>query len=259
LKSEIGVLGTGFRICINMTTKLNNITSIPDIYNLGVSVGKTEEEVNYLITNYIKGLESTLTKSFEPPVMEQSLDLFDFLAIVKLCVEARQDTEGVKRENRINFLVEDPPEEIDTESITFEMQERVPGPFGKGASGRPNTREISPHIRSSVPHPSIPGQKLLTFGKRFDTVVSFYTYARTTEVALKRALWLEKVMDSFYWAFRIHGFVPFEIGISKKEPVTIGELNLVKFPISYRITTDDTFHLTTQELRQIILGVKVSN
>ena len=235
-------------------SNLNNITNIPDINNIGVSVEKSEEEINIVIARHIRELSASSCENIETP----PLDLFDFLRLIKLCVEARQDTEGCRRQNRINFLENDPPNVLDNETIAFEFIMRVPGQMDQAPLGKGRTREVTPHLRYVTDHPSIPNNKLITYGKYYEDLISFNVYARESHVALKRALWFEKVMDSFRWCFRLHGFTPVEEGIGHKEIINIGEIEVVKYPISYRVRSDDTFHVTEQELRNIIFKFNVS-
>jgi hypothetical protein len=239
-------------------TKVNNISSIPDLYNIGVSVQKSEEEIEYLLQSYVRELESSLTKTSEPLVYERNLDIFDFLGLVKLCIQSRQDTEGVPKQNRINFLENNPPKVIDTETIAFELVMRKPGQFDRAPLGMGKIREVTPHVRSVIQHPSIPGKRLITYGKFYENIIRFYCYAKETRNALNRVLWFEKVMDSYYWCFRLHGFTPIEDGVGEKEIINIGESNFVRYPVSYIIRTDDTFHVSEQELRSIVLDFNVS-
>lgn len=238
-----------------MVTKLDNISSIPDINNIGVSVYKTEEEIAYLTSNYIRELSSSQSEYNEN---QKDLNIFDFLKLVKICIETRQNTEGVPVSNRINFFENDPPNVIDNETIAFDLQARIPGQMNQAPLGRGTIREVTPHIRSIVQHPTIPNNKLITYGKYYEDLIHFYTYAREVKTALIRALWFEKLMDSFHWCFRLHGFRPIEEGIGKKEIVNIGESEIVKYTIGYRLRSDDTFNVTEQELRKIIFDFNVS-
>jgi len=158
----------------------------------------------------------------------------------------------------LNMPVLYPPEEIDTESITFKFGGRKPGQFSSGPLGKGTVREHTSHIRSSVKHPNNPSQRLLTYGKFYEDMVFFYTYARSFETSLKRALWFEKVMSSFIWVFRTHGFIVQLDTIGETEEESIGELRLFKHPITYLIRTNETYNLTSQELREVIIKFNVS-
>jgi len=72
-------------------------------------------------------------------------------------------------------------------------------------------------------------------------------------------LWLENVMDSFRWYFRVHGIsIVIEEGVGDKEQVKIGEILLTKYPMSYFVRTEDTYQFGSQELKTIELNVNVS-
>ena len=237
-----------------MTTKLSNITSIPDIQIPKTTLIKSESEIAVLVNEFFKN--QTVSKGV-PDNIPESLDIFDFLYLVRKAVESRQNSEGIKEENRILFLEDDPSEEIDTEAIAFVFKERIPGRFSQGSiTSGTGVREVTSHLRAYSDHPTIPGQKLLTYGRNYESSIIFYTYAKTTKVALKRALWFSKVMDSFSWVFFQYGFRAIEEDIGKREKIKIKDLDLIRYPVSYKVRSDNVYHVSSQELREILIDVQ---
>jgi hypothetical protein len=97
-------------------------------------------------------------------------------------------------------------------------------------------------------------------GRFYDNWIVFNIYAKTNKQARERLLWFEKVMDSFNWYFRIHGYRVVEDGVGSRERSKISEHTTVtKYPITYMVRTDDTYHVSTQELKEIVINVEVNH
>lgn len=239
-----------------MTNKLDNITSIPDLQIPRTRIQRSESDVSSLIDTYLREQRASLPKGRE---FLDSFSILDFLYLLRKVIESRQNTEGIKDENRILFLEEDPQEEIDTEAITFSIMYRKPGQFSKGPIGKGSVvRELTPHLRRYEDNQNVPGEKILTYGKLHDTKITFWCNARTDKVAIRRALWLTQVMDSFSWFFFLYGFRVIEQGIEEKEKERIKDLDIVKYPVTYIIQNDDTFQVSSQEFRELLLNLEIS-
>lgn len=236
-----------------MVSRIDNITSVPDIEDPRVKIRYSETEYNRLVRSYLETLQSE-------PSSPSSSELNDFFDLVHDAVISRQNSDGVPQTKRILFLEEDPPgeSEIDTEAITFILRARQPGRFDQGPAGTGRIKEVSGHQRSIIDHPEHPGEKLVTMGRFYDNWITFHIYARTAKVARNRLLWFERMMDAFTWYYRVNGFRVIEEGCGDRESVNVGELELVRYPISYFVRTDDTFHISTQELRSVVFNIGVS-
>lgn len=234
-----------------MVSKIDNI-SIP---NLGR--GYNEEEADRAIQNYIdelSGLNSSPNAS----------DILDFFPLLQNAIKTREEHDWLdnrvpdSEKKRLLLLEDDPPEEIDTESITWKMKARVPGRFDQGPAGQGRIKEVMGHPRSVINHPEHPSEKLVTMGKFYGNWIQFNVYARDKRQALRRLLWLERVIDSFHWYFRLYGFRVIEEGCGDREEVTVKDLKLIKYPLTYFIRSDDTYHITTQELKKVFVTTNVS-
>ena len=234
-----------------MVSKIDNI-NIPDLGD-----GYNEEDAERKVNEYI--IELLENQSSVRPS-----NLMDFFPLVQNAVRRREEQDLLDqnipddRKKRLLVLEDDPPEEIDTEAITWGVKARVPGRFDQGPAGQGRIKEVVGHVRSVINHPEHPNEKLVTMGKFYGNWVQFNIYARDKSQALKRLLWFERVMDSFHWYFRLYGFRVIEEGVGDREKVTVKDLKLIKYPITYFIRSDDTYNITTQELKRVLVTTNVS-
>ena len=236
-----------------MTNKLNNITRIPDISRIGGRVYLGEAEFEQSFYTYLE----RENKNQAVVIEDEPTDIKQFFTLVKEAVETRQDTEGVPADKRLLFLEEDPPETIDTEAITFFLRGRVPGRFDQGPAGIGKIKEVTAHVRAVREHPTHPSEKLVTMGRFYDNWVTFGIFAKTNKVALDRVIWFERVMDSFNWFFRLHGFRVIEKEVGNRERIELETLTLTHYPITYMVRLDDVFHFSTQELKHLVVKANV--
>lgn len=235
-----------------MVSRIDNITNVPSVEAVGTRVRLNESQVQLIVDRHLESLGT----SRKTPV---GAELSDFFEILQSIVISKQNQEGIPADKRILVVEEDPPEAIDTEAITFYLKSRIPGRFDQGPSGAGRIREVTPHQRAVIAHPEAPSQKLVTMGRFYDNWITFNITARTNKVARERLMWFERTMDIYNWYFRLLGFRVIEEGIGSRERITIDELTVTRYPITYMVRTDDTFHFSTQDLREIILEVELSN
>ena len=177
-------------------SSLDNITNsllIKDTRRL------TKEETESQIELYL----NHITSNQNPPAEKQSL--IGFFSLVQNAIRTREEEEGVPKDKRLLVLASDPPEQIDTEAITFYLKSRSPGQWNRGSAGQARIKEVIAHVRDIRHHPEHLGEKLVTMGKVYDNQIGFCIYAKDDKTALRRVLWLESVMESFRWYFRVHG------------------------------------------------------
>jgi hypothetical protein len=220
-----------------------------DIPYIGGNNRLSESELNMQIDRYIANLRSAGEQ------WPEHTDIVGFFKLVQNILEAKQNSESVPEDKRLLVLAEDPPEEVDTEAVTFVLVSRTPGQFSKGSIGEGKVRELTGHVRSIQQHPEHPGEKLVTVGKLYDNNIVFSVYARSDVTALKRALWLSKTIDSYKWYFRVHGIpIVLEDAMGARERVMIGNLAVTRYPISYFVRTEDTYQFGSQELKHVELN-----
>jgi hypothetical protein len=238
-----------------MTSKIDNITKLPEIKG---TPRMSQSDVNRSIHQYIANV---VNSGKNPP---HAGDMSHFFELVQNAIWSRQETEETPECKRLLVMVNDPPEEkeVDTEAITFYLQHREPGAFGKmsASSGRSTVvKEATHHHRSSQQHPEHIGEKLVTMGRFFDNTVVFNIYAASDNQAMKRLIWFENVIDSYSWYFSLHRIKIVELEASRIGKVVVGELPLAKYSVSYFVRTEDTYQFGSQELKKVVLKLDVSN
>jgi len=233
-----------------MESKTVSIAEIPDI---GSNTQRlSEPEIARRIERYLSNLKKAEVQ--EP----EHNDLLGFFGLLQNAIRSREISQKVPTGKGLLILVQDPPEEIDTEAVTFFLGSRGAGQYGRGSMGTSGVKEVVAHLRSIQSHPEHAGEKLVTMGRLFDNVVRLRVYARDDITALKRVFWLENVIDSFRWYFRVHGIRQvLEMGVGEKEQVTIGELLLTRYPMSYFVQTEDIYQFGSQELKYAELNSTV--
>jgi hypothetical protein len=234
-----------------MVSKIVNITVVPDIQKVGTVLRLEESSIDRIIGSHLE----TLSESRRFP---EGAELREFFELVQMAVTSRQNSEGVPEDKRILFLGEDPPEALDTEAVTYFVRSRLPGKFDQGPAGQGRIKEATPHVRAIREHPDHPSEKLITMGRFYDNWITFTVYAKTDKVALARVLWFERLMDTYNWLYRLHGFRVIEEEVGSREKIKLDESTITVYPMQYMVRTDDTFHYGTQELREILLNVNVS-
>ena len=236
-----------------MVSKIDNITSVPSVEAVGVRVRLNESEIQAVVNRYLEDLN----RGKRTPT--SGAELSDFFGMIQTIMVSKQNQEGVPSDKRILVVEDDPPESVNTEAITFYLKTRVPGRVDQGPAGVGRKKEVVPHQRAIIDHPEAPSQKLITMGRYYDNWITFNIYARTNKVARDRLLWFEKTMDIYNWYFRLYGFRVIEEGVGNRERVKIDELMVTKYPITYMVRTDDTFHFSTQELKEILIQLELSS
>jgi hypothetical protein len=233
-----------------MASRIDNITQVPDIQRRGTNVRLEESSVDSIVRSHLEVLH--VDRRYP-----EGSEIKEFFELVQSAVLSRQNAEGVPQDKRILFLADDPPEAIDTETITYYLKTRMPGNVDQGPAGQGKIKEVTPHVRSVRQHPDHPSEKLITMGRFYDNWVAFTVYAKTDKVALDRMLWFEKTMDIYSWLFRLYGFRVVQMGVGDRDRFKIDQSTVTTYPMSYMVKTDDTFHYGTQELREVLLDVSV--
>lgn len=186
-------------------------------------------------------------------------DLNEFFPLVHKVLLSREKTENVKEGKEVLFVEEDPPEELDTETITFRIQSRSPGQFSQGPAGSATHKEVRHHIRNIVDHPEHASEKLVTMGKFYDNHIRFNVYARTNKRARERLLWFTSTMDSYLWFFALNSFKVIEKGVGDRERPEIEGLTVTRYPVSYYVRSEDVRHLGTQEIKRILFTLETES
>ena len=226
-----------------MVSRLDNMNLPPDLSKVS-----TEQLVQLYKSRFAYSQE----EAAKYPV---GRELNDFFPLVHKALISKQRTENIDDDKMVLFVEDDPPEKLDTETVTFHLQSRSPGQFAQGPAGVGTHREVRHHIRSIESHPDHPNEQLITLGKWYDNNIRFNVYAKTNKQARKRLLWFTSIMDSYNWYYALNSFRVIENGIGDRDRVEIGGLTVTKYPVSYYVRSEDVIHIGTQEMKQVMFTV----
>jgi hypothetical protein len=183
-------------------------------------------------------------------------EINDFFPLVHKCIISKQRTENIADDKMVLFVEEDPPEKLDTETITFFIQSRSPGQWAQGPAGTSSHKEVRFHVRNVTEHPEHPGEKIVTSGKFYDNYIRFNVYSKTNKQARKRLLWFTQLMDQYLWYFALSGFKVIERGVGDRSKIEIKEYGKVTmYPITYYVKSEELVYTGTQELKQVVLSL----
>lgn len=225
-----------------MVTRLDNMSLPPALSGIGL---------DGVVQLWMRQLVSSMVKNDRAPL---GGEINDFFPLVHKALVSKQRTEGIKDEKMVLFVEEDPPEKLDTETITFYIQSRSPGQYSQGPAGTGTHKEVRFHIRAEEEHPDHPGEKLVTAGKRYDNNIRFNIYSKTNKQARKRLLWFTQLMDQYLWYFKMSGYQVVERGVGDRERVEIKDYGMVtRYPVSYYVGSEEIMHFGTQELKQVVI------
>lgn len=146
--------------------------------------------------------------SFDPSPFvpkDRIMDLPAFYSLAAEVIADAQEREGVVASERVALVQEYQPEhfyKMGDEVIASRILRRQPGNMNRKATDRPNRRSSFAYDFRDPGNPN----KIITIESRpIDHKIEFSCWAKTSELANKRALWLEKLFHTHAWAFKIQG------------------------------------------------------
>jgi hypothetical protein len=183
-------------------------------------------------------------------------DIDGFTDLVMRVIQEQQNSEEVPLKNRVSFLQDFPPGDIETEIITFGLLQRTPASMSQGQHFNQRVREVKPHIRGIEDDPTRPGYKVVTLGQRFENELVFTCWAKTNKQANKRARWLEDTLRNWTWYIRYEGITDFYF-LGQDEDMVLkpdGTQNiLMGRPMRYWVMTERLSHILEPTIRRIVV------
>lgn len=146
--------------------------------------------------------------SFDPTPFvpkDRIMDLPAFYTLAAEVIADAQERQGIVASERVKLVQEYQPEQfyaMGDEVIATRVLRRTPGMMDKKAKGRPNRRSSHSHEFRS---PGNPNKIIVIESRPIDHKIEFSCWAKTSELANKRALWLEKLFVTHAWAFEVQG------------------------------------------------------
>jgi hypothetical protein len=183
-------------------------------------------------------------------------DIDGFTDLVMRVIEEQQNSEEVPLKNRVKFLEDFPPGEIETELITYGLNLRIPGSISQGKAFNQRVSEVKPHIRGIEDDPTRPGYKIITLGQKFESEIIFTCWAKTNKQANKRARWLEDTLRNWRWYIRYEGveqyfFMQQDADVVLKLEGTKNKLH--GRPMRYYVRTERLSHVLEPTIRRIVV------
>jgi hypothetical protein len=203
-------------------------------------------------------LETSLTNPFDFDLSRlapgnQAATLERFIDLATLVIADGQQRAGIAEEDRV-VLVEDYPGEqtqrFGHEVITWRIKSRKPANMSAKGTSRPQRTAAYSHQGMD---PKYPNKSIVVMARPIDHLVEFSCWSKNAGKANSRALWLERLLISYSWAFTSQGVDRFfwkERGIDTytitngqhlyQRPLTffvrLFEFNILAYPIVRQIT-----------------------
>lgn len=203
----------------------------------------------------VKDLRSILSRS-------PAVNINEVKGLIDQAINLQLTRDNVAEQNKLIFTQKGNPEEIRSETITWQLIQRKVGTTSQGKQMNERRHNYRPLLREIVYDPDVPNKKLYVYGQWFDNVIELCCWARSNEVADKRALWLEQLMQDYAWFFLYKGvskmryegrMTDFEVDIGKTE----GN-KLYGRPLRYYIRTERISHLSTYTLADVLINTRVT-
>jgi hypothetical protein len=183
-------------------------------------------------------------------------DIDGFTDLVMRVLEEQQNSEDIPLKNRVTFLQDFPPRDVETEIITFGLVRRLPSSMSQGQHFNQRVREVKPHIRGIEDDPTRPGYKMIMLGQKFENEIIFTCWAKTNKQANRRARWLEDTLRNWTWYIRYEGIEDFYfLGQDEDRILKLDgtENKLMGRPMRYYVRTERVSHILEPTIRRIVV------
>lgn len=183
--------------------------------------------------------------------------LIDLIGDVIADAEARAD---VVEDERINFVQEYQPErfaELGDEVITCKILRREPAKLSRTGQSRPNR---SFNFAYEYQNADAPNKVLCIESRPIDHKIELCVWGKTSTIANRRALWLERLLIAQRWAFTSKGVKPFYW--MERGPDTVWTSNGVRLhqrPLQYFARLQEYAVLAFPTLREFEFELSTPN
>jgi len=188
----------------------------------------------------------------------QSKNYFEFLELVHKAIEDYQNRQKPPFNRRVNLSWERPNLKEETERITISLEERMPGAFSEGAPREGKIKNLRPILREKRQSETDPGYLTAIFGKWYDNLIGFTTWAQTNKEAIERAFWFEDFMEKYTWFFRASGVGRVLFYSQKEDEFTDNDgQRLYGRRLTYFVRTERITTIDEKTLENIYLNLSV--
>jgi hypothetical protein len=173
-------------------------------YEIKIIDGMTQRQLQ----TFFKEVTINNPFSFDPaPFLgdEPIMDLPKFYEIAGDLIADAQVREGILADERVVLVQEYQPERfysMGDETVTVRILKREPANMSRDGRSRPQRASGFSHEFRA---PSTPNKVIIVESRPIDHKIEFTCWAKTSTLANRRALWLEKLFITHAWAFQVQG------------------------------------------------------
>jgi len=164
-------------------------------------------------------------------------------------------------DGEIRIVRTDVDEEIQTPSITFKVNYRKNGQWGRGAAGSGGgTRVIKPTLVKSIKDPRMANEELHILSMLYDSEIEISIHCSSSYEADKMLSWTEEMINHNLWYFKYSGIKDFQF-MQRMEDKSrkIGEEIVYERTLKYFVQYEKLSWYSTSTLRSLILNLQVVN
>ena len=208
----------------------------------GITVN-IQEPFKYLIENAIPSPTKT------PGITK---DIVEVAELIEIATKDYEKRFGTTKEAQVDFVFERPDIAFSGERLGFSFPVRQPGAFGGGRPFESKTKNLRPVLREVADDPDNPGYKKAVLGYWYDNIIRITCWARNNKTVLKRAIWVENMMEEYTWWFVRSGTN--RIFYEGWQPSVFLDINNDIYfgrPIDYYVKTEKLIHISEKTLEEI--------
>lgn len=148
--------------------------------------------------------------------------------------------------------------------IQYKLLQRRPGHFAQTSTPMaPGVRrEYSMHLRWYGDDPDFPGYQLYSYGQRFDNVFQLVCWARTAKQANIRVMWLEDLMQRYFFALKLKGFNQIRYEGRDKDVVFTPEAQSFKLAgryLTFYCRTEKIILVREKTLEEVLISLGIDS
>lgn len=188
----------------------------------------------------------------------QAKNYFEFLTLLETAIRDYERRQEAPFSKTVGLSWERPNLPEETERITISLEERMPGAFSEGAPMEGNVKNWRPILREKRQSEQDPGYLTAVFGKYYDNLIGFTTWAQTNKEAIERAFWFEEFMEKYAWFFRVSGVNRVLFYSQKEDEFTDNDgQRLYGRRLTYFVRTEKITTVDEKTLENIYLNLSV--
>lgn len=212
-----------------------------------------QQQYGLALSNSVKAPGATPSKTPGP-----AQDVDGFVDLVRRAVEHAETIGKVIGSRKVMFTRDYSLKNFDKDIVTHSIAKRQPGSVSQ-ASPFEGVKNYRPILREEVEDSSNPGYKSIVFGFIYDNIVRFTCFSRTNKEADERALWFEKLINSYLWFFRYSGVNRvLYYGRGQEVIESFEGNNIYGREIDFFVRTEEISIVSEKTIEQIVVNYDIS-